>query len=76
MELHRGFSDGRWSVVRVNEDGRIQVVHNGLRGEAADLIAGALRDEQSDEDVAAGWNVLAMGAGELARQLKTLREDR
>lgn len=69
MKIHPGYSDGKWSVVRVNDDGRIEVVHNGLRGEAASLIAGALRDDQSDADVAAGWNVLPLGAKELKRRL-------
>ncbi len=72
MEFHRGFVDGRWSVVRVNDDGRVEVVHNGLREEAASLIAAALRDEQTDADVATGWNVVAMGAAELARRLRTV----
>jgi hypothetical protein len=57
-----------WSVVRVNDDGRHEVVHAGLRGEAASLIAGALRDEQTDQDVGEGWNVVALGAAELGKR--------
>lgn len=65
---HRG---GKWACVRVNDDGRVEVVHGGLNGEAASLIAGALRDEQSDDDVGEGWNVLAMGAADLKAKTRS-----
>lgn len=65
-----GYSDGSWSVVRVNDDGRAEPVHVGIREEAASLIAGALRDEQSDEDVGAGWNVVALGRAAMAARLR------
>lgn len=73
IRLHRGYSDGSWSVVRVNDDGRVEPVHVGLRADAAQLIAGALRDEQTEDEILAGWNVLALGAGELARRQRAMR---
>lgn len=69
VRVQPGYVDGSWSVVRVNDDGRLEVAHNGLREEAASLMAGALRDEQSDADVGEGWNVVAMGPGMLRKAL-------
>lgn len=70
VAVHPGYVGGTWSIVRVNDDGRLQVVHSGLREDAAAMIAGAMRDEQRDEDVGDGWNVLPMSRGELRRRLR------
>lgn len=64
-----GYQDGTWSIVRVNDDGRCESVHGNLSAVAATVLAGAARDEQSDEDVGNGWNVVAMGAADLRRAL-------
>lgn len=62
-----------WAVVRVNDDGRFRVVRDGMQPEAAQQQAGRMRDRQTDEDVGEGWNVLALGAADVARRQRSLR---
>lgn len=47
-----------WQVVRVNDDGRTERVNGEMCAKAAEVLAGAMRDQQTDDDVAAGWNYL------------------
>lgn len=60
-----------WSVARVNDDGRFLVMRDRMRAVDAEALAGRMRDRQSDEDVGAGWNVLAFSAADVARRQKS-----
>jgi hypothetical protein len=64
---------GTWAVVRVNDDGRLRVVRDGMKPDAALEQAGRMRDRQSDDDVGDGWSVLAMGAADVARRQRSAR---
>jgi hypothetical protein len=55
------WAKGRWEVVRVNDDGRRETVRAGVSPEAAELLAGKMRDRCPDEVVAEGWNYLPRG---------------
>jgi hypothetical protein len=48
----------RWGVVRVNDDGRRELVNGGMCALAAEKVAGALRDASTEEQIEAGWNFL------------------
>ncbi len=52
------FGVGRWSVVRVNDDGRSEPVINGLTEADAHRLAAECRDRCPDSCVEAGWNYL------------------
>lgn len=47
-----------WAVVRVNDDGRHDLVNQGMCALAAEKVAGALRDASSEDLIEAGWNFL------------------
>lgn len=47
-----------WAVVGVNDDGRSFIVNKGMCHAAADALAGAMRDQSTDEEIEAGWNYL------------------
>lgn len=72
-----------WSVVRVNDDGRREVVNDRMCYAAAEKVAGALRDASTDNEVAEGWNYLPQKirtarptAGAPAPQARTCRGPR
>jgi len=47
-------------VVGVNDDGRSFIVNKGMCHAAADALAGAMRDQSTDEEIEAGWNYLPL----------------
>lgn len=47
-----------WAVIRVNDDGRREVVNRDMCALAAEKVAGALRDASTEAEIAAGWNYL------------------
>jgi hypothetical protein len=47
-------------VVGQNDDGRQFVVNSGMCHAAADALAGALRDQSTDDEIEAGWNYLPL----------------
>lgn len=55
-----------WAVIRINDDGRRQIVNRNMCALAAEKVAGALRDASTEEQIAAGWNYLT----------KILKQDR
>jgi hypothetical protein len=47
-----------WAVIRINDDGRREIVNRGMCALAAEKVAGALRDASTEELIEAGWNYL------------------
>lgn len=45
-------------MIRVNDDGRRQIVNRDMCALAAEKVAGALRDASTDAEVGEGWNYL------------------
>jgi hypothetical protein len=53
-----------WRVVRVNDDGRREVVNGGMCALAAEKVAGALRDASTEVEIRDGWNYQAVNGTE------------
>lgn len=53
-----------WRVVRVNDDGRREVVNGDMCALAADKVAGALRDASTEVEIRDGWNYQAVNGTE------------
>lgn len=66
-------STGSWSVLRINDAGRRQVVSAGLSYEAAERQAGRRRDRSSDAEVGEGWNHLPKRQAHIAGGEKAMR---
>lgn len=47
-----------WAVIRINDDGRREIVNRNMCALAAEKVAGALRDASTEAEIAAGWNYL------------------
>jgi hypothetical protein len=56
-------SYGPWGVVRLNDDGRREVVNRGMCWLAAEKLAGAMRDQSTEREIAEGWNYLPAKVG-------------
>lgn len=56
-----------WTVARVHDDGRAEVVRDKLEHGEAEDVAGQMRDAMSDREVGAGWNYVARRAGKQKR---------
>lgn len=57
---------GNWLVIALNDDGRFVPVRRGLTYSQADELAGRMRDESTEDAVAAGWNYLPWSEATLA----------
>jgi len=53
-----------WRVVRVNDDGRREVVNGDMCALAAEKVAGALRDASTEVEIRDGWNYQAANGTE------------
>jgi hypothetical protein len=65
-----------WTVYHCHDDGRREQWPGAselLTYEAAALLAGALRDEQTDDDVGAGWTWLPGRPASFTGSVKTIR---